>query len=106
INNINIHASGSEQLLTIQHFDIKAGQNSLTAKGTVRHALDEAQRYINMDANLRFDLATLKDFYPIDEDSLQLKGQLIAKAVLNGTDKQIVESVESGNITLKNGFLN
>src|SRR5699024_9871190 len=105
IENINIRASGSEELLTIQHFDLQAGKNSLTANGTIKHALNETQRYINMDTNLRFDLATLKDFYPIDEDSLQLKGQLSAQATLNGTAQRISEAVQSGSITLENGLV-
>jgi hypothetical protein len=106
INNINLDASGSQDLLTIKNLQLQAGQNSLSAKGGIQNLLDENSRRINnMDTNLRFDLATLKDFYPIDEDTLQMEGVLTAQATLNGKADQIERAVQSGSINLKDGLV-
>lgn len=106
ITNININASGTQELLTIQSLSLQAAQNSLTANGQIQNLLNENTRRINnMNTSLQFNLATIKDFYPLDEDTLRLEGQLNAQAILNGKADQIERAVQSGNITLKNGLI-
>lgn len=106
ITNININASGTQELLTIQSLSLQAAQNSFTANGQIQNLLNENTRRINnMNTSLQFNLATIKDFYPIDEDTLRLEGQLNAQAMLNGKADQIERAVQSGNITLKNGLI-
>jgi len=106
ITNINLNATGTQDLLTIQRLNLQAGQNSLSVDGKVQNLLDENSRRINnMNTNLRFDLATLKDFYPIDEDTLRLAGMLTAQARLDGKANQIEQAVQSGSINLKNGLI-
>lgn len=106
ITNINVNASGTHDLLTIRSLSLQAAQNSLSAEGDIQNLLDDNTRRINnMNTNLRFDLATLKDFYPIDEDTLQLAGMLTAQATLNGKADQIERAVQSGSINLKNGLV-
>lgn len=106
IENININASGTEELLTIESLSLQAAKNSFSASGQIQHLLDETARRINdMHTNLRFDLATIKDFYPINEDTLRLAGMLTAQATLDGKAAQIERAVQSGSITLKNGLV-
>lgn len=105
ITNINIEARGSNQQLTLESLSAQAAQNSISAEGEIQHILDEGSRYINMNANLHFDLATLGRFYPVDEDTVQLEGILDAQVTLNGAAEQIEESVQQGTITLKNGMI-
>lgn len=105
IRNINIDASGTQDLLTIQSLSLQAAQNSLSADGEIQNLLDESSRYINMDTDLQFDLVTIKDFYPIDEDTLRLEGMLSAQATLNGPADQIERAVQTGSITLENGLI-
>src|SRR5699024_8954225 len=80
--------------------------NSMSAKGNIRNLLDENTRRIdNMNTDIRFDLSTIKEFYPIDEDTLRMEGQLRAQATLDGKANQIEQAVQSGSINLKNGFI-
>ncbi|SMO51698.1 AsmA family protein [Fodinibius sediminis] len=105
IQNINIDAAGTQELFTIRSLSLQAAENSLSADGQIQNLLDESNRYIAMDTNLRFDLATIKDFYPIDEDTLQMEGMLTAQATLDGRADQIEQAVQSGSINLKNGYV-
>lgn len=106
ITSINLNATGTQDLLTIQSLNLQAGQNSLSVDGNVQNLLDENSRRINnMNTNLRFDLATLKDFYPMDEDTLRLAGMLTAQARLDGKASQIEQAVQSGSIILTNGLI-
>ena len=106
INNINLNVSGNQELLTIQSLNLQAAQNSLSAQGNIQHLLDEESRRIeDMNTNIRFDLATIKEFYPMDEDTLKMEGQLTAQATLDGKADQIERAVQSGSFNLKNGFI-
>ena len=105
IQDININAKADQDLITINNLNLAAAPNTFSMKGTVRKPLEEANRTINLDTNLRFDLASLKDFYPISEDTLEMNGILTAQATLDGRADQIERSVKSGSITLKDGFL-
>lgn len=105
IQDININAKADQDLVTISNFNLAAAPNTFSMKGTVRQPLQEENRTIDLDTNLRFDLASLKDFYPINEDTLEMNGILTAQATLDGKADQIERSVKSGSITLKNGFL-
>jgi hypothetical protein len=105
IRNINIDAAGTQELFTINSLSLQAAENSLSANGEIQHLLDENNRYINMDTNLKFNLATIKEFYPIDEDTLRMEGILTAQAILNGQADQIERAVQKGTIKLSNGFI-
>lgn len=105
IDNITIDAKASQDLVTINNMNLNAAQNTFSAKGTIRKPLDENNRTLNLDTDLRFDLATIKEFYPINEDTLQMNGLLTAQATLQGKADQIEQSVKSGSINLKNGFV-
>src|SRR5699024_10748743 len=75
-------------------------------KVNILNLLDENTRRIdNMNTDIRFDLSTIKEFYPIDEDTLRKEGQLGAQDTLDGKDNQIELAVQSGSINLKNGFI-
>ncbi|MGK7370374.1 MAG: hypothetical protein ACNS64_09180, partial [Candidatus Halalkalibacterium sp. M3_1C_030] len=105
IQDINISAKANQDLITISNLTLAAAPNTFSLKGDIKKPLDEANRTVNLDTNLRFDLASLKDFYPISEDTLEMNGILTAQATLEGKTDQIERSVKSGSITLKNGFL-
>lgn len=106
IRNINIDAAGTQELFTIHSLSLQAAQNNFSAEGQIRQLLDESSRQVNnMNTNLQFDLATIKDFYPIDEDTLRLGGTLTAQATLDGRADQIERAVQSGSINLENGFV-
>lgn len=105
IENISVDADASQSAITINDMQLQAAENSFSMKGTINQPLQEEQRSIDLQTNLNFDLATIKDFYPIDEDTLSMRGQLAANATLRGKADQIENSVQSGQISLSNGYI-
>lgn len=105
IENINIDAKANQSLVTINNMELQAAANTFSLKGAVQNPLDEQNRSIDLNTRLSFDLATIKDFYPIDEDTLSMRGKLTADATLKGKADQIERSVQSGNISLIDGYI-
>jgi hypothetical protein len=102
---VNIDINGSQKLMYIHHFEVHAGQNKISAQGTIHNLADKRRRSVNMDINMNANLATLKNYYPINTDSLQLKGTLAANAKLNGKAAEIEQAIQSGSFQIKNGAI-
>ncbi|MDX1638393.1 MAG: AsmA-like C-terminal region-containing protein [Balneolaceae bacterium] len=105
IDRVEISANATRDHVDITSFNLQAGQNRFSLNGDIQHPMDEPRRSVNLSADLFFDLSTIKNFYPIDEDTLKLEGTMTAKAVLKGKADQIERAVESGTITLQNGYI-
>ncbi|PAU93651.1 hypothetical protein CK503_10885 [Aliifodinibius salipaludis] len=105
IENITIDAEANQSVITINNMKLQAAANTFSMKGSINEPMDEEQRSIDLTTNLDFDLATIKDFYPIDEDTLSMRGQFKAQAVLKGKADQIENAVQSGNISLSDGYI-
>ncbi|WP_440999069.1 DUF748 domain-containing protein [Fodinibius sp. SL11] len=105
IDNISIDTQANQSAITINNMELQAASNTFSMKGSVNQPMDEQQRSIDLTTDLDFDLATIKNFYPIDEDTLTLRGQFKANATLKGKADQIENAVQSGNISLTNGFI-
>ncbi|MDZ7681855.1 MAG: AsmA-like C-terminal region-containing protein [Fodinibius sp.] len=106
VENITVDAKANQQAITINNMELQAAANTFSMNGTVNQPLDEAQRSVDLQTNLDFDLATIKEFYPIDEDTLSMRGQLTAKATLNGKANRIEQAVQSGQLSLREGYIN
>jgi len=105
IDNISIDAEANQSVITINNMELQAAANTFSMKGSINEPMSEDQRSIDLTTDLSFDLATIKDFYPINEDTLRMQGQFKAQAVLKGKADQIENAVQSGNISLSNGFI-
>ncbi len=103
IDHINIEAGGNQDEVTVNSLTLNAGPNAFSMEGSVGRPLAEEQRTVSLQTNLQFDLSTIKDFYPINEDTLSMEGMLTAQAALEGSAHPIEEAVQSGSINLKNG---
>lgn len=105
IENISVDANANQSVITINNMQLQAAANSFSMKGKINQPLKEEERSVDLNTNLDFDLATIKDFYPIDEDTLKMRGKLTANANLKGKADQIEKAVQSGNISLRNGYI-
>ncbi len=105
IQQINIEADASREAVNIRSMSLKAADNTFSMQGTVSNPMDESSRTVDLETDLRFDLATIKNFYPIDEDTLAMRGLLTAQATLKGKADRIERSVQSGSINLSNGMI-
>lgn len=105
IENISVDANANHSAITINNMELQAADNRFSMSGTVNQPLVEEERSIDLKTDLNFDLATIKEFYPIDEDTLSMRGQLTANAVLKGQADQIEQAVRSGEISLSDGYI-
>jgi len=105
IENIEITTEGNQDLMTINNMSLQAASNTFSMNGNISNLMDEENRTVDLQSDLRFNLATIKEFYPINEDTLEMSGVLTAQATLQGNASQIEQSIQTGSITLKNGFI-
>ncbi len=105
IENISVDAHANPSAITINSMSLEAATNTFSMQGIINQPMEEQQRSIDLKTNLKFDLATIKEFYPIDEDTLEMRGMFTANATLKGKADQIERSVQSGSISLTDGFI-
>lgn len=107
IEQINARIEASQDLITIEESGFVAASNQFNMSGTVIRPLDETQRSVDLVANLNFDLASIKEFYPIDEDTLMMRGRLEARVALEGQpDPDQFESLlRQSSFELRNGYI-
>lgn len=106
IENINFSLSANQDLIRIDESGFTAADNRFTLTGTISRPLDENARRIDLRSGIHFDLATIKEFYPIDEDTLAMRGILTADIVLRGKpDPDQIESLlQQSTFDLSNGY--
>ncbi|MCC5940758.1 MAG: AsmA family protein [Balneolaceae bacterium] len=107
IEQINARIDANQDRILIEESGFTAANNRFRLSGTVLRPLDEAQRTVDVNADINFDLATIKDFYPIDEDTLSMRGQLVARVSLRGRPDpdQIETLLQQSTFELTNGYL-
>jgi len=106
IENINAVVQADENLVRIESAALSAAGNTFDMSGDIVKPLDEENRTFDITANLDFDLATIKDFYPIDEDTLKMSGRLNATASLKGKAdfNRLENSLRDSRIEFRNGY--
>ncbi len=107
IENIEADIEANQDRITINQSGLRAASNQFTMNGSVLNPLNEDTRSVDLSANLNFDLATIKEFYPIDEDTLMMRGQLDAQIRLQGQpDPDRIETLlQRSTIELRNGYI-
>lgn len=104
IEDITADVEANQDLAQIRNVSFVAVSNRFSMSGSISNPLDEQPDY-DILANLEFDLATIKDFYPIDEDTLMLRGQLKADAVFRGQADPIHQALQQSTIELQEGYI-
>lgn len=107
IENINFRMDANQDRIQISESGFTAADNRMTLTGTILRPLDEDERSVDVRSSIQFDLDTIKEFYPIDEDTLSMRGQLIAEIVLRGRpDPEQIESLlQESTFVLTDGYL-
>lgn len=107
IEQINAKVRANQDRIEIEESGFTAATNRFTMSGSVDNPLDEDRRRVDLSSRLNFDLATIKDFYPIDEDTLALRGQFDANVVLRGAadPDQIENLLQRSTFELRDGFI-
>lgn len=107
IEQINARIQASQERVVIDESGFRAADNRFTMSGFVTNPLDEANRNVDLNAGINFDLATIKEFYPIDEDTLELRGQFDANIVLRGAadPDQLERLLQRSTFELRDGYI-
>lgn len=107
IEQINARIQASQERIQIDESGFSAASNRFNMTGSVTNPLDEANRNVDVSATVNFDLASIKEFYPIDEDTLELRGQFDANVVLRGQadPDQIERLLQRSTFELRNGYI-
>lgn len=105
IENIKLRVDANPKRITIHELKATASNNTLSANGTVDNPLDERLRSIQTKADLRLNLQSIKEFYPLNPDSIQLAGLLTAKVDARGNPSNPERMSISGEVKLSNGSL-
>ncbi|MEX2599997.1 MAG: AsmA-like C-terminal region-containing protein [Balneolaceae bacterium] len=104
IEEVTAEVEATQDLVQIHSSSLRASSNRFSLSGTVSEPLSELPDF-NLRTNLDFDLGTLKEFYPIDEDTLMLRGHLIADATLRGRADQLQRALDQSTIELRDGYI-
>jgi uncharacterized protein involved in outer membrane biogenesis len=104
IENIEADIIADQNRITINRASLTASDNRFAMSGSITEPLADMPTF-DLAGELEFDLATIKNFYPIDEDTLLLRGQLRADARLSGQADQIQRAIQQSNIELRNGYI-
>lgn len=107
VEQINAIVNASQDRIDIQESGFVAADNRLSLSGSISNPLDENSRTVDISSDLFFDLASIPQFYPIDEDTLSLRGELTANIVLRGTPDpdQLETLLQQSTAELTNGYL-
>lgn len=107
IEQINARIDATQDRIQIAESGFTAANNQFLLSGNILRPLDENQRTVDVRGNINFDLGTVKEFYPIDEDTLRMRGQLIAEINLRGRPDpdQIETLLQQSAVEFTNGYL-
>jgi len=100
-----IEVQTTRERMLIQDFRARAGDNRLSLTGSVMHPLDTNRTSFDVEFDFYADLATIKEYYPISEDTLAMRGKMTAQGVAKGTYRDIDKTNASGSMELLDGFL-
>jgi len=104
IEQISILAAITNKKIEVAKLNIAAGSNNIQANGIFTDWMGEAPS-ANLQSSLNIDLASISDFYPIDTDSLSMKGLLKADLQVNGPLDTQLGAIQKANFSLTGGYL-
>lgn len=107
IEQINAKVDANQDRIIIEESGFTASSNRLTMSGQILRPLDENERSVDLTSNIDFDLATIKDFYPIDEDTLTMRGRLQSQIILRGKpDPENLQALlNQSTIEFRDGYI-
>lgn len=105
IENVQIDLTANNKLVTINQFSANADVNLIDVKGTLDNPLEPDASTFDLLANLRLDLSTVPEFYPIDADTMRLNGIMTFDGVTRGRVSDVENATVSGELKLTDGFV-
>ncbi len=105
IRDMNVLLTATQDRVDITSFSARADRNTLSMNGHVLHPLDEERTRFNLEADIFMDLATLPRFYPVDTDTLDMRGEFTFKGTAAGRAADVENADINGTLSLRNGYI-
>jgi len=104
IREIQLSVDANNDRIQIDRFTAEAGVNRLSANGFINKPLeDDADFDMNIDLNL--DLGTVRDFYPLAQHGLELRGGMVLRAMASGMMSDPDNVRFDADIDVNNGYM-
>ncbi|MFU8861183.1 MAG: AsmA-like C-terminal region-containing protein [Cyclonatronaceae bacterium] len=104
IREIQLSIDASNERVQIERFTAEAGVNRISANGFINKPLDDDADF-DMNIDMNMDLGTIRDFYPLSDHGLELRGGMVLRAVASGV-MSVPDSIRfDADIDVKNGYL-
>ncbi|MGM0589210.1 MAG: AsmA-like C-terminal region-containing protein [Bacteroidota bacterium] len=102
----NINLDGNT--VQIEQLEMHAANNSVVISGQVWDPMDTEKRGMAVNTKVMGNLSTVKQFYPIDEDTLSLSGLVQADLLWEGPmDMDRLDKIaHKGTVSLREGKIN
>lgn len=105
VEKIEIELRATDKRVDIKSFSAYASANLIKLKGYVTDPLNEKKAQFKFESRFDLDLSTVKEFYPINSDTLEIRGDLKGNITANGRLADLENANGSGNISFKKGFI-
>jgi len=90
--------------LHLDKINIESGTNNVNMSGVVKQFQSD-NPLANLKANASLDLSTIPEYYPIDTDTLDMRGQLQASVTFDGDLNEPEKAIKNAEFSLENGYL-
>lgn len=105
VTDVQVQLNATQAIIQIASLNANAAGNTLTLSGSIRNPLDENRASFDVRSTLDLDLATVQRFYPIDPDTLDMRGKVRFNGIANGRVAQPENATINGTLTVENGFI-
>ncbi len=105
IRDMFVTLNATEQRVDIESFSARAAENTLSLSGNITNPLDEERTTFDLTANIFMDLASIPKFYPIDEDTLSMRGEFRFDGTASGRLADVENANVNGDMSLANGYI-
>jgi hypothetical protein len=104
ISEIQLSLDASNDRVQIERFSAEAGVNQISANGFVNNPLEEDADF-DMNIDMNMDLGTIRDFYPLSDHGLELRGAMVLRAVASGVMSNPDSIRFDTDIDVNNGYM-
>lgn len=105
VEQVEIDIVATQSKIDIKKFTASASKNTVDFTGSLQNPMVESSRILSLNGKINADLSTIKEFYPIKEDTLLMRGLLSADIKLSTNLANVEQANAIGKITLTNGYI-
>ncbi len=105
VEDIMLELRATHQEVTISRATARSSDNYFSASGTVTSPLDMDAATFRFIGDVEWDLATVKEYYPIDEDTLAIRGKINLSGTANGRVSDPENASFNLDVELADGYI-